>query len=1549
MLGDDAGAPPPIQTVCRSATIALRKATLAKETGDTEEELAQLRVFNRTVINVLHFHPMYARRKEDAEVAGLDAKLTDVHRRIQDLGGVVAAPSTNIIEAAASVAAARLVASGGRVSLLERRRASRAGSRVGSRVSTAAPSRDASPDSKRGVRHESSPPASKPPPHSGRAVPETSPDSGGGDDFAGSRLGPMPDASDLSRRLGELEAAEKARAARDARTETRIANLAHRASEADVFRRKAEARAETAERLVWELQEAMEALTNLSAAGAEDVTSRVERLEARAREELEKSALASPTAGRLAFLEAQVLPTRVAELEQRVAELAISGAGSGSGESATPGTNDPPGNEPGGSPEPPFSDEVRDLLERVARLESVEVESAGWARAAESKAASALARVDALSETVALVGKTPTPQPVASPSGDDAELRAAVEALGVRVRRAEASAAAAMDLAGTTSPGTARVNSVVPDLRNRVTATEIGVEAAAERLAEVESKLKTLEKSFPFPEPPGANTATPLEAGKILETAVTMATDVARDIANAVIAKLLSESSSLAETVDSLREAREKDHARVADLEGSVKSAVSATEALREVVRAVETKHRDAASHQADAVREVVAAAAGAAAALPRLWEKLAELESSRGEAAAVDELREGLERARGRLTTLEADTETASGVSAKLAERFRELKKQTGELYAAVRGAVSAESVRIALGSVSGKIARLAQETADAVDALRNERREKTDLGECSSTGKTPAFDGSVSKALKVAEEARAIAVGAATSAKNAKQFAETAASAPARFAAELAAVVEALREARGMDKTEVEALERRVGTLEARGNDRLRGGDEASATTLEVVRGGEPDLASLVSSVPETPTTEPPPANEASSETNRNRIAAVEEEIASLRARVVALVESKNENRRGTNARGSSPPAPHAPVDADATSVAFGCAEAAASATETLAEAVAGLQIRLTAVEAAAVPNTAPREKARERRGAVGSKPSLDTCLAPRDLSGVVSDDRASLICVSEDPGGTTDRENVNPKTKVRGSHVLFATESAAAAEASAMGGSASLDPNDDDDLIQRAKLAAAKARRSIREEAWRLGITLSGFPDSENANVPPSRDPEDDLVAVASERAEAAVAADRELAAELATVCALVEKEEARRETLRVALSVEDPLTGEPSLGADDDASSVAVAARREWAARMEAQLRRLRAAAREAESLNAAAAEALTRGDRCEKAGGVGGRSNARSRVIASRLDAERREAAVADRLVRLSKRLDARFGARVGAGEEEDGVERLRNVPWGSGPGLKPGGSTGKSSHPRSRVDAAISALERRVDAVASRAGSGCTENASVPLSESGPGAESQEGFVRSLELKSLRQMMRRAQTEMGALAVRVHSVETKVAGVTTVERDLRSARLSDGRAAENAAAVSVVADAARASERASNAEREVNAIKAQVLNVSEACALQREGLLAVHKKLDALARDVDVSVKTAEAAADRARGRARSADASAKTAEAKVIGLAGELGRVARHVGLTGVGDALRTRVLFDPVDPPGEGTSASAEDAEDRFEITTFTAGEAH
>jgi len=60
------------------------------------------------------------------------------------------------------------------------------------------------------------------------------------------------------------------------------------------------------------------------------------------------------------------------------------------------------------------------------------------------------------------------------------------------------------------------------------------------------------------------------------------------------------------------------------------------------------------------------------------------------------------------------------------------------------------------------------------------------------------------------------------------------------------------------------------------------------------------------------------------------------------------------------------------------------------------------------------------------------------------------------------------------------------------------------------------------------------------------------------------------------------------------------------------------------------------------------------------------------------------------------------------------------------------------------------------------------------------------------------------------------------------------------------------------------------------------------------------------------------------------------AQAAARMAEARCVALAGEVGRVARHAGLEGVGDALRTAVLFEP--PPVK-TPATSSEQRDGYE----------
>jgi hypothetical protein len=205
-------------------------------------------------------------------------------------------------------------------------------------------------------------------------------------------------------------------------------------------------------------------------------------------------AFALPT--RLAELEAQVLPTRVGELEDRVAELASAmrsrgvpsdanaNANATSASSASAGPppappSPPPGSSPGfpgRSPGAAYSSEIRDLRQRVSRLENVDVGSAEWAHAAEKTARRSLAEVAALRDALGANER----------NGDLASRVAATEA---RVARAEAAANAAVEIASTTSPGTRHAKTLVPALRTRVAEMEVDVDT---RLADVERRVGEL-------------------------------------------------------------------------------------------------------------------------------------------------------------------------------------------------------------------------------------------------------------------------------------------------------------------------------------------------------------------------------------------------------------------------------------------------------------------------------------------------------------------------------------------------------------------------------------------------------------------------------------------------------------------------------------------------------------------------------------------------------------------------------------------------------------------------------------------------------------------------------------------------------------------------------------------------------------------------------------------------------------------------------------------------------------------------------------------------
>ena len=219
-----------------------------------------------------------------------------------------------------------------------------------------------------------------------------------------------------------------------------------------------------------------------------------------------------------------------------------------------------------------------------------------------------------------------------------------------------------------------------------------------------------------------------------------------------------------------------------------------------------------------------------------------------------------------------------------------------------------------------------------------------------------------------------------------------------------------------------------------------------------------------------------------------------------------------------------------------------------------------------------------------------------------------------------------------------------------------------------------------------------------------------TPKSEISAEDASAELSRREEAATAAGRELAAELATVCALVEKEEARRETLRAAfVSAGDASPGGTEPAAADDAvvPPRAASGRRAWrrsnggCARRRARLR---------------PGTRRPRRSSARRPGGIGTRSGA---MRAARAAGERREAAIADRLARP-------FAARTPRRRPRDRRRRVairktrssadpRSRAWGAGPGLKaaPSGSKAVSRrHAGSQAEA--HRLGRRRSAASTR-------------------------------------------------------------------------------------------------------------------------------------------------------------------------------------------------------------------------------------------
>jgi hypothetical protein len=120
--------------------------------------------------------------------------------------------------------------------------------------------------------------------------------------------------------------------------------------------------------------------------------------------------------------------------------------------------------------------------------------------------------------------------------------------------------------------------------------------------------------------------------------------------------------------------------------------------------------------------------------------------------------------------------------------------------------------------------------------------------------------------------------------------------------------------------------------------------------------------------------------------------------------------------------------------------------------------------------------------------------------------------------------------------------------------------------------------------------------------------------------------------------------------------------------------------------------------------------------------------------------------------------------------------------------------------------------------------------------------------------------------------------------------------------------------------------------RAGEAEASAAAAHAHAEELGRAVASQRGDTASLRERVDVLAHGADAGLRAVDGKVERFKSQVRGAKAAARMAEARAVALAGEVGRVARHVGIEGVGDALRTAVLFAPP-PQGYPPSVAAED----------------
>ena len=535
-------------------------------------------------------------------------------------------------------------------------------------------------------------------------------------------------------------------------------------------------------------------------------------------------------------------------------------------------------------------------------------------------------------------------------------------------------------------------------------------------------------------------------------------------------------------------------------------------------------------------------------------------------------------------------------------------------------------------------------------------------------------------------------------------------------------------------------------------------------------------------------------------------------------------------------------------------AAAAAVHAAASAAGATESLASELAKLRNQILALEGQRGPEA--RDASRGARTPAGSHPAaLPPTPTTVDIERIANESEYHVSSPQSPPvrGGGRAPVGVG-RTNFSG----VTSEEAAAAAAELVIADELDDIEGRSDPIANARRAAMEARRAVNDEAAKLGIHLDEdtgkLADGEGLPMHP---------------AALAAAADRQLAAELATVCALVDKEESRRAELKAKATgpqgvqsvLEATLRPSSKKSAGEKAVADLQAAQKRWEIAMDVQLSRLREAAHEAEERNAVAAA-------------MSGR-------------------AVAKNTTELFKRA----GAVLSKHDARKGGESALHNPWGAGPGLKP-----KAHVPTPTPRRPLSNRDRNEPA----------RGISVET---------------AAELKSIKSMVRTVHVEIGGLAHRLDKVDERATGAGKAEADVMKARLEELRG--DVKSLRKAADVAdRALSLASDAEAGAAAAYAHAQEVGASLSAQRSDHARLRERVDALAHGADAGIRAVDGKVERVKAAARGAKATARMAEARCVSLAGELGRVARHVGMDGVGEALRTGVLFapppQPPPPPG-------------------------